>query len=627
MAASESQYAANRLNALKSCGPKTVEGKQKTRLNGMVHGLASTVLSTEDAQAFEERMDEVAKSMRPRNALEKLILANSVRASWMIDRTARVQTARLDSLIDGEPARAIEQIFSLGKRLFFNAQGPIYGVGRYQYIGDRTSWSGVADHPDDPDTLVRQISSSVLGCLWLLDRFSELRALLEPGKIWNSQHKFMAIRLLGKQPLDCYTDIQIAEICLRMWTTNPARDNAWIDMRSELGRDEYARFRDTILRQWPQLLDSLDDETERQILRAIVDQAVEQVKVKAAMAAERAERDGARRADCLAFDDSPGRRAAQGATSWVGHRAFLRSVEAFSKARRDSENDDGDPPESEVGNSEERTPPPHSFPPLLKGGFGGLVVAPPVSNAPGEGGGSEGWSLRDEAAWLPEDAAAGPVVSEPIDSSLTADSRTTIGDDLVIDRISSSSTIDSSVTTAGSTTIDSASSASMAAGPTITSLDARNLQTEPNFRPEREPNHPGLAQARYQPDDPGVPGAELGRHDADAAGDQEDPNRRLISATVLGVSAVLLLYGCSLLSAAVRRTPRAQGEVSRGAAASSPTPTRRASFDFAPSVRRPEGAVTNQPRATPWEHVQQPIPSPDGAKQNSVFHGRHGTSR
>jgi hypothetical protein len=55
MAASESQYAANRLNSLKSTGPKTVQGKQKTRLNGMVHGLASTVMSTEDAQAFEER--------------------------------------------------------------------------------------------------------------------------------------------------------------------------------------------------------------------------------------------------------------------------------------------------------------------------------------------------------------------------------------------------------------------------------------------------------------------------------------------------------------------------------------------------------------------------------------------
>jgi hypothetical protein len=45
-------------------------------------------------------------------------------------------------------------------------------------------------------------------------------------------------------------------------------------------------------------------------------------------------------------------------------------------------------------------------------------------------------------------------------------------------------------------------------------------------------------------------------------------------------------------------------------------------FDVAPSRRRPEGAVTNQPRATPWEHVQQPRPCPERAKQNADFHVR-----
>jgi hypothetical protein len=37
--------------------------------------------------------------------------------------------------------------------------------------------------------------------------------------------------------------------------------------------------------------------------------------------------------------------------------------------------------------------------------------------------------------------------------------------------------------------------------------------------------------------------------------------------------------------------------------------------------RRPEGAVTNQPRATPWDHVQQPGPSTESAIQNSVLGG------
>ncbi len=58
--------------------------------------------------------------------------------------------------------------------------------------------------------------------------------------------------------------------------------------------------------------------------------------------------------------------------------------------------DGGDVAEPEVGNGEEHTPSPQSlspacaspdsFPPLAKGGFGGVVVAPPVSNA-SQGGG------------------------------------------------------------------------------------------------------------------------------------------------------------------------------------------------------------------------------------------------
>jgi hypothetical protein len=43
--------------------------------------------------------------------------------------------------------------------------------------------------------------------------------------------------------------------------------------------------------------------------------------------------------------------------------------------------------------------------------------------------------------------------------------------------------------------------------------------------------------------------------------------------------------------------------------------------------RRPEGAVTNQPRATPWDHVQQPGPSTESAIQNSVPGGLRARKR
>jgi hypothetical protein len=250
---------------------------------------------------------------------------------------------------------------------------------------------------------------------------------------------------------------------------------------------------------------------------------------------------------------------------------------------------------------------------------GRMVSAPPVSNAPCDEGASGAWSGRDQSAWLPTSTAVGPGVSERIDPSISTVSYAATGNDPVIGRFRSSRPVDSSVTTVSCTTIDSVSIASATGPPTIASLDHENLQTEPNFRPEREPNNPNLSGVQIRPNDPAVPRSEPERHNADAAGCQDDPNRRLKSATVLGVSAVLLLYGSSLLADAARRTPRAQGEVSRRAATSSPTPTQRARFDVAPSARRPEGAVTNQPRATPWDHS-----SPDGAKQNSVFHGQLG---
>jgi hypothetical protein len=112
-------------------------------------------------------------------------------------------------------------------------------------------------------------------------------------------------------------------------------------------------------------------------------------------------------------------------------------------------------------------------------------------------------------------------VSERIDPSISTVSYAATGNDPVIGRFRSSRPVDSSVTTVSCTTIDSVSIASATGPPTIASLDHENLQTEPNFRPEPEPNNPIPAEAQKEPKDPAVLRGEPERH-AVAAKDPTD---------------------------------------------------------------------------------------------------------
>ena len=60
-ATSQRQTEANQRNAKKSTGPRTAEGKERSRHNAVTHGLTaeSTILPGEDASAFLARRKEI----------------------------------------------------------------------------------------------------------------------------------------------------------------------------------------------------------------------------------------------------------------------------------------------------------------------------------------------------------------------------------------------------------------------------------------------------------------------------------------------------------------------------------------------------------------------------------------
>ena len=94
---SESKRSANRANAQHSTGPKTQEGKKRSRLNALRHGLNSqaVLLPHEDAIAFQHHNEKWFTDLKPKGALEQQLVQSMVDLSWRINRIRNMETNML----------------------------------------------------------------------------------------------------------------------------------------------------------------------------------------------------------------------------------------------------------------------------------------------------------------------------------------------------------------------------------------------------------------------------------------------------------------------------------------------------------------------------------------------------
>src|SRR5262245_64045448 len=98
---------ANRRNALKSTGPVTPEGKERSRCNAVRHGLtAETVIavleSSADYQAFETA---VISDYNAETAVERELVLRLASVLWRLRRAKGMETDIFDSAT--EDARSI----------------------------------------------------------------------------------------------------------------------------------------------------------------------------------------------------------------------------------------------------------------------------------------------------------------------------------------------------------------------------------------------------------------------------------------------------------------------------------------------------------------------------------------
>jgi len=100
--ASQAQINANRLNAQKSTGPRTDEGKRVVSQNAVTHGLFArdAVIKCEDPAEYEVHREALLDELRPVGAVESMLAERIVSLSWRLQRVERMQNQATDCLIE-----------------------------------------------------------------------------------------------------------------------------------------------------------------------------------------------------------------------------------------------------------------------------------------------------------------------------------------------------------------------------------------------------------------------------------------------------------------------------------------------------------------------------------------------
>ena len=104
--ASDRRIAANRLNAKKSTGPITDEGKQRSRRNALSRGLtAETIINVlEDPANYTAFEAEIRGGYQPRTAVEHELVSRLASLLWRLRRATAIESGLLQ--IEAEVSRA-----------------------------------------------------------------------------------------------------------------------------------------------------------------------------------------------------------------------------------------------------------------------------------------------------------------------------------------------------------------------------------------------------------------------------------------------------------------------------------------------------------------------------------------
>lgn len=219
---SEARIKANRANAKKSTGPKSVEGKAQSRANALKHGFCATVLPIpgEDAEKFAARGREWVEYYQPQSPAAKHFLIECVRATVLADRLAASHHAHLSYFRYADHAGWFTRL----KR------------------DVRKSYSDLGTNPEAVD----QLMDTSLGCERLVLIWEALRRPLERTGTWTAARRDRAACLLGvmgsnEAALVDFPEVWLLHVHAACIDRDPYESNYRLDLlfREEFIPDKY----------------------------------------------------------------------------------------------------------------------------------------------------------------------------------------------------------------------------------------------------------------------------------------------------------------------------------------------------------------------------------------------------
>src|SRR5262245_23786392 len=177
---------ARRQNAQHATGPRTDEGRRRSRMNALKHGVfAEThVLANECPVAFQAHVDMFVHGLEARTELERHFAEHAALSSWRYRRAAGADAAILDrqvrAAMAGSPAEQRREVAALAARLV-----------------------------SDPVEVVSTLRGSVLGCEYLLGQWRAVAQTLRDAQDLFPSQRPRAICLTGKRPTDLFYDEDI----------------------------------------------------------------------------------------------------------------------------------------------------------------------------------------------------------------------------------------------------------------------------------------------------------------------------------------------------------------------------------------------------------------------------------